>query len=740
MHLRILTYNVQCRPIVDNVDPGVRAEEIARRIAASHWDYDVVCLNEVFVDTAREKFVAGLKTKYPHYVESIGGERGFASSLADTDSAGFVALSVGLKVLTLGLVDVFGTSQDSGLMFFSRFPIDRKPNPDDAAATLPALNWKPYSQRTNDDALSEKGALAIRLLLPSGDKYVVSATHMQASDKDDEEDADIRLSQFEEAWANLQPLLSEGSSQYDFVHCGDMNVNGAMTLPDASDAGGEWKARFSQPMSGPADYWDAVAFEQSPHLWDDGSGGLTHPVDPGITVPTVNGDRRYDYFLTRPATGNRTLQHAFIDHPLCATVPKLSFTSDHWPVVADFMPDHRGPGTSAARGIPVVCDETSPSFGTSGRLREGEIDWFCVLKPGTYEFATFGADIVLYGEDNLSWPLAIYQTLDRGAERSVKYLLPDAPVFVKVQAADRHATPDYALNVRRFLGTSLRDAIGLVRRETETSNHRVGVPNSGYECRLGDGETVADARYFEFDVLPTTSGKPQQVRLICASSSGGAPMRLIIGQEVAEDVLDVKANTEYGAGAFSLSVELKAGHYFVVAQRRPGSGFAGSDFSLSWDSNVSVLYMPGAYDKAARDGEFNPLAGLPPPEGIKLACIEETDSPFDLGADDVAIELLADGVSVVVIPNSELGNFDTGEFRWLDPWISSPITYVDRLQLKIAEEDTFVDDRSSIEFPVAAKYRSGGRPVDKRLKADAVVVTERTDFSGGTYALTLTLG
>jgi hypothetical protein len=739
MHLRVLTYNVQCRPIVDNVDNGVRAEEIARRIAASHWDFDVVCLNEVFADSAREKFLAGLKTKYPHYVERIGGERGFASSLADTDSAGFVALSIGLQALTLGLINLFGTSQDSGLMFFSRFPFDRKPDPDDAAATLPALNWKPYSQRTNDDALSEKGALAVRLLLPNGDKYVVGTTHMQASDKDDEENADIRLTQFEEAWANLRPLLSEGSSQYDFAHCGDMNVNGAMSLPDAGDAGTEWKARFALPLGDAAEYWDAVAFEQSPHLWEYRSGGLIHPVDPGITAPTANGDRRYDYVLTRPGTGNRTLQHAFIDHPLCVTVKTLSFTSDHWPVVADFMPDHRGPGTSAARGIPVICDETSPSFGTSGRLRAGEIDWFCVLKPGTYEFATFGADITLYGEDNLSRPLAIYQTLDRGAERSVKYLLPDAPVFVKIQSADRHAMPDYALNVRRFLGTSLSDAIGLVRRKTETSNHRLGVPNSDYECRLGDGETVADARYFEFDVLPTTSGQPQHVRLTGVSSSGGAPMRLIIGQQVAPDMLTVMANTIYMTGAFSMSVELKAGHYFVVAQRQPGSGFAGSDFSLSWDSNVSVLYMPAAYDRSGDDGEFNPLAGLPPPDGIKLTCIEETDSPLDIGADDIAVELLADGVSVVKIPNSELGNFDSNDIRWLDPWISSPITYVDRLQLKFVEEDTFDDDPGSVEFPVAAKYRSGGRPVDKRLKADAVVVTERADFSGGTYAVTLTL-
>jgi endonuclease/exonuclease/phosphatase family metal-dependent hydrolase len=742
MHLRVLTYNVQCRPLVDVIDNEVRAEEIARRIAASHLDYDIICLNEVFDEDARDKFVAGLETKYPHYIRSIGGDVGFAASFADTDKPGFIALSVGFQLLTLGLIDLFGESEDSGLMLFSRFPFDTKPNAEDpAGAPVPAVNWQPYSQRTGTDALSEKGALAIRLLLPDGGKYVVSATHMQASDNDDEENADIRLSQLDEAWINMKPLLSEDGREYDFIHCGDMNVNGAMTLPDAGDAGGEWKARFSQPMVSAADYWDAVAFEQSPHLWDAVGGGLIHPVDPGITVPTVNGDRRYDYFLTRPSgNGNRTLQHAFIDHPLCATVPKLSFTSDHWPVVADLMHDHRGSGTSAARGIQVLCDEATPSFGIGNGLRPGEIVWFCVLNAGTYEFATFGADITLYGEDNLSRPLAVYQTLNRGAERSVKYLLPGAPVFVKLQAADRYSAPAYALNIRRYLGTSLRDAIGLARRTTETSNHRVAAPNSGYECRLGDGETVADARYFEFDVLKTSSGKPQRVHVECASTVGGAPMRLILAQEFAPDALNVLGNTRYGTGAFSIDAELEAGHYFVVVQRQPGSGFAGSDFSLSWDSNVSVLYGPEAYYNARGDADVNPLAGLPPPDGIKLACIEETDSPFDLGSDDIAVELLADGVSIVVIPNSELGNFDTGDFRWLDPWISSPVTYVDRLQLKIAEEDTFVDDRSSIEFPVAAKYRGGGRPVNKRLKADVVVVTERTDFSGGTYALTVTLG
>ena len=739
MHLRVLTYNVQCRPIVDNVDNEARAKEIARRIEASPWDYDIVCLNEVFDEDAREKFVAGLKSKYPHYVERIGGSRGLASSLSDTDNAGFVALSVGLRALTLGLFDVFAKAEDSGLMLFSRFPFDRKPDPDDATKTLPALNWKPYSQRKDDDAMSEKGALAARLLLPNGDKFVIGATHMQASDDDDEEHDDIRRSQIEEAWANLQPLTSEGTTQHDFAHCGDMNVDGTMSLPDAGDAGNEWKARFSAPMRGPADYWDAVAFEHSPHLWDAVGGGLIYPEDPGTTVPTAHGDRRYDYFITRAGTGNRTLQHAFIDHALRRTVPTLSFTSDHWPVVADFMPDYRGPGSSAARGVPVVCDESSPSFGASGHLRAGQIRWFCVRNAGTYEFSSFGAVLSVYGKKDLSQPLSIYRTLDRGAERGVKYVFPDAPVFVKVQLEDRHARQDFALNIRRYLGTSLEDAIVLVRRQVEHSNHRIGVPDSGYECRLGDGERVVDARYFEFDVLETTSGKPQQIRLDGACSTAGAPMRLIMGRQAGPDMLDVVANTDYGTGTFSLQAELPAGHYFVVAQRQPGSGFAGSEFSLSWDSNVSVLYTPRGYESLVTQEGVNPLAGLPAPQEALLLCVEETDSPFDIGSDDIAIQLLADDVDVTLIKNSDLGNFDTGDRRALDPWLPAYLTYVDRLQLRIVEEDSFEDDHGRLEFPVAAKYRRGARPIARWLSADAVVVEERADFSGGTYSLTVTL-
>ena len=36
------------------------------------------------------------------------------------------------------------------------------------------------------------------------------------------------------------------------------------------------------------------------------------------------------------------------------------------------MHDHRGSGTSAARGIQVLCDEATPSFGIGNGLRAGD--------------------------------------------------------------------------------------------------------------------------------------------------------------------------------------------------------------------------------------------------------------------------------------------------------------------------------------------------------------------------------
>jgi hypothetical protein len=216
---------------------------------------------------------------------------------------------------------------------------------------------------------------------------------------------------------------------------------------------------------------------------------------------------------------------------------------------------------------------------------------------------------------------------------------------------------------------------------------------------------------------------------------------MIVGREVAPDFLSVDANTSYSTGAQSLSVELNAGHYFLVIQRQQGMGFAPANFKVSWDSSVSTLYTPEQYHSMSLAGGFNPLAGLPPPEGVKLHCLEETDSPFDLGSDDIAVELFADGVNVASISNGAFGGgFDTGDHRYLDPWISRPVVYSESLELKIVEEDTVVDDLGGIWVHSAAAYRSGSLPVARMLSSSVMVATEKTDFDGGTYSLTLTLG
>jgi hypothetical protein len=157
--------------------------------------------------------------------------------------------------------------------------------------------------------------------------------------------------------------------------------------------------------------------------------------------------------------------------------------------------------------------------------------------------------------------------------------LPAAPVVVKVQTADRYAGNTFSLNIRRFLGASLSDAKGLVRRVKENSFHRLGFPDSDYECQLGDGESIVDARYFKLDVTETTSGTAQKIRLDCVCSNSGGPLRLIIGQQLARDVLSVPANSQFGLGAISVTVELIAGHYFVVAQRQSGNRLCAIGFS-----------------------------------------------------------------------------------------------------------------------------------------------------------------
>lgn len=172
--LRIGTYNVQFLPGgfgndgspcgFSGSDDTTRPHKIAERIKKS--GYDIIALNEVFDEDSRGTFLAELMGTYPHYVAYL------------TDST--------------------VTTEDSGLMLFSRFPFEPLPDTtfqvhsgDCWASDCNKVAFYEYGRADGDDARSEKGVGFVRIRNPQTNRiYNVLFTHMQASYPGDDDEAD----------------------------------------------------------------------------------------------------------------------------------------------------------------------------------------------------------------------------------------------------------------------------------------------------------------------------------------------------------------------------------------------------------------------------------------------------------------------------------------------------------------------------------------------------------------------
>lgn len=95
--IRVGTYNVQFLPSSVFLKPLSDADHIAARI--KDGNYDVIALNEVFDEEARNVFIQRLGPAYPHRITKLYGSANH--------------------------------QEDSGLMLFSRFPFAPLPQPND---------------------------------------------------------------------------------------------------------------------------------------------------------------------------------------------------------------------------------------------------------------------------------------------------------------------------------------------------------------------------------------------------------------------------------------------------------------------------------------------------------------------------------------------------------------------------------------------------------------------------------
>ena len=171
-NIKVLSYNVQMRPVLDHPHHNIRAGKIPAEILKKN--YDVIVFQEAFSDPERNKLVRGLKSAYPFVSQVVGG----GDSL---------------------------TKWDGGVIIMSKHKIIS------------------YAEKIYDDAFgidrhAKKGVAHVQIL-KNGFKYHIMGTHVQAGG--DSYKQLIRKKQF----ADIRSLSSRLSPEEPVLITGDMNVN-----------------------------------------------------------------------------------------------------------------------------------------------------------------------------------------------------------------------------------------------------------------------------------------------------------------------------------------------------------------------------------------------------------------------------------------------------------------------------------------------------------------------------------
>ena len=746
-NVRVLTYNVQCRSwgmevlaqgtLTPTTSAEERAREISKRILNSYRTWDIVCLNEVFDEDAREVFIAELGAEYPEQiqkcdVDNLGLQLGItaaAAGLIAIPGIGWLA-AIGIAVGALALL-AETKYEDSGLMVFSRLPFVSDPIPasmvqflQDAGITglssIPRVAFVPYEEATEADKFAAKGVVYAAFKRPDGETLHLLASHTQADPLTDiGKNATVRKKQLDRVLGLLDQFASTSE---EVLVCGDLNIYG--THDPGSGPRQEWKDIFATSGSRFTDELvDSWYREQCPG--EAAFGGTPLPPDTFDRGVTANGNQRLDYLIrSLPGFPGRLIgQHLAIPWEVAnGTGGSAMYTSDHLPLSIDYHAMH-AKGT-AMLAQPLDFEDPAPGQfppdqEVNGSFENGQMHWYRVDRKGAYGFK-FDKDgpcaFEVYTADNLSVSHAPFRLLtdppDEEMPFGVRFVLPSAPFYIRVFPLKRNEGASYTLRIHRFAGTSEADAIGLRRGIEEHFTPKAGAPHSPnlsttpwdemdsvwfcapFDTRQDGSLTVestitvrGDLDAFGLLVLSEEAG--QQKDLVAQEGSGSDP---VVGRHV------------YNRPA--------AG--FFLVRRETGSPFPLLSFSILLESDVTYLYskpstVPGALVGPATHAK----------EAAQLTCIDETDGFMgsEWGSDDIQINLSSNGDLLVHIPHSDDLDFDDDTEREL-PQLDG-IRYIGGADFELVELDDFSPvDRASVHLPPF-----------KAVQADPSLVTNPGDGS-----------
>ncbi|CRK56525.1 hypothetical protein [Alloactinosynnema sp. L-07] len=722
--MRVLSYNTQLRSALMEMGfpPSIppvytaptRAKIIARNIVDSPTEIDVVCLNEVFDEPSRRILSDELRAEFPFQVKK-------ADTFHTTVVAPGLSSSVMEKVwaLTFGpLEDLASLAmlklEDSGLFLASRFPFATVPTPPAVVALLgpgafpngvPVVRFFMYSDSSGSDKFAAKGILYVRLKPPGAGIRHVFLSHTQADTDAVEENAEDRGKQIRVAAKFIEHCVGESPlANEEVFFVGDLNIVGRGAKDGVAS---EWTSLFDKPGGPMSDHLvDRWGRDQCP-------GGDTGRTDPGFTADVVYPPvrQRLDYLITS-ANSQLAVQHLRVDKKLADPQGMLRYLSDHQPLLADI---HRStPHCTPATALVTPADV---DFQDSASLLQGTVRWYRFDTPGTYDIALRhrGLDTAfeVYLGDDFSNPQVSYRNIT--TDHGTRFVLV-APFFIKVFLKDRHGESFFDLHTHRHDGRSLHDAIVLIPGKA----HREHFPAQPFNIDTSNADwDDSESKWFLVETPRVPVPEPITLSVTVRDQAEGpdrTPVNFSIGKWDGANP-PVSLMEQVGPDKDPLTLKWKAGdnEHFVVLVQRLSPPNSVVSFEIEANTTLSLLLATEAVD-------------------MSLTCQEETSG---WGADDIAMEIRADGVLIADIPNSVIGDFEDDAVGHVGDKVPTKITpYLRGVEVTVIEEDD-IDSNDIGRGTVPLVANAAGAPGFTVLKTGLDGTLEGSlsiDVDDGRYA------
>ena len=730
MDARILTYNTQLRSWMMEVGwpPSLpptytapdRAKLIVENILASAHDYDIVCLNEVFSEGARDVLSEGLRDAYPYQVTK-------ADVLYTRLVRPGLLNDVSNKVFDLAfepLLDVASLLalkfEDSGLFLASRWPFATVPlvqavidelGAAEAAALFPDgmldISFLTYGDCSGGDCRASKGVLHARIRQSPEVSHDIFMSHTQADDDSVGENATERALQLASVWEFVTARTGGPPFAHPTYFLGDLNIVGG--LADDAAPAAEWQSFFATAGSPFTD--------QLRDLWgqDQCRGGAS-----GLTDPGFSADVRYPPLRQRldqivAFTGPFVSQHIRIDWPLAAAPPGLAGISR--------LSDHRPLGVHLGRPHPHAAPQDAMllvgSVTDAGRLLgPGETFWYRFDQQGTYEFDLDHRDPDVYYEVYLGSDLSTPQPPYRNESHprwGTRYVLL-APFFVKVGNRRRDREFVYGFRSHRHEATSPEDAIHLVPSVPYGQTFPVA------QQIRGDSPVTPwpdpDTKYFLVETPRVDSSRAISMSAEVTWAED-TPLTLWVAEWDAPSPPTLLDDAGGDVSPRSVRWQGRPAQTFLLGVGRLDPAHPAVAFTITATIDISLLI-------GGQSG--NPV----------LVCTDETSG---WGSDDIAVELTSDTGWSRRVGNGEIGDFDQDDSRDMWQYIPDVVSYEAGLTVTVIEEDAIDDnDVGSQTIPPFAEVPGWSQwtpigPDDPHRITGAVTI----DVDDGTYTFRCTL-